>query len=161
MTTPNSTSFFDRYYTDLGLLVLRLGIGLSMLIFHGWGKLSGGPERWEGVGSQMANLGIDFFPVFWGFMAAFSEFFGSALLVLGVFFRPAALLLIGTMVVAAIRHLSLPAGEPGSGFSGASHALEFLTVYVALFLSGPGRYKLSALWQKRAGTTGLRPDEGV
>lgn len=161
MPTANSTSFFHRYYTDLGLLILRLGIGLSMLLFHGWGKISGGPERWEGIGGQMANLGIDVFPVFWGFMAAFSEFFCSAFLVLGIFFRPAAFLLIGTMFVASIRHLSLPAGEPGSGFSGASHALEFLTVYVALFLIGPGRYKLAALWRRHATATSVRPGEGV
>ncbi len=161
MTTSNSKSLFQRYYSDLGLLILRLGIGLSMLIFHGWGKITGGPERWEGIGGQMANLGVDFFPVFWGFMAAFSEFFASALLVVGVFFRPAALLLIATMFVAAIRHLSLPAGEPGAGFSGASHALEFLTVYVALFLMGPGRYKLTALWQRRSADASLRPGESV
>lgn len=154
-------SIFHRDYTDLGLLILRIGIGLSMLLFHGWGKISAGPERWEGIGGQMANLGIDFLPVFWGFMAAFSEFFCSAFLVLGVFFRPAAFLLMGTMFVAAVRHLSLPAGEPGSGFSGASHALEFLTVYVALFLIGPGRYKLAALWQRRQRSTALSPGEGV
>ena len=35
---------------DVGLLVLRLGIGTSMLVFHGYGKLSGGPEKWEKIG---------------------------------------------------------------------------------------------------------------
>lgn len=157
----NHSSVFHRNYADLGLLVLRLGIGFSMLLLHGWGKISAGPEQWERIGGSMANLGIDFLPVFWGFMAAFSEFFCSAFLVLGVFFRPAAFLLMGTMLVAAVRHLSLPAGEPGSGFSGASHALEFLTVYVALFLTGPGRYRLSALWQRRPATKQLQPGEGI
>ena len=117
---------------NLGLLILRLGIGLSMLLFHGYGKLIGGPERWEGLGGQMANLGINFLPVFWGFMAMFAEFFGSILLILGLFFRPAAFLLAGTMFVAAIRHLSLPADAQGAGFAGASHALELLAVYMAL-----------------------------
>ena len=128
---------------DLGLLILRIGIGLSMMIFHGFGKVKGGPELWTKLGGTMENFGIDFLPVFWGFMAAFSEFFGSFLLVIGVLFRPAAFLLAATMVVAAFRHLNLPPGADGAGWSGASHALELLTVYVALFLTGPGKYKLS------------------
>ena len=130
-------------HRDLGLLILRLGIGLSMMIFHGLGKIKGGPELWTKLGGTMQNLGIDFFPVFWGFMAAFSEFFGSFLLILGVLFRPAAFLLGVTMIVAILRHLNLPPGADGAGWSGASHALELLTVYVALFLTGPGKYKVS------------------
>lgn len=113
-----------------------------MALFHGLGKLQGGPETWRGLGGQMGNLGITFFPVFWGFMAMFAEFFASLLLALGVLFRPAAAILAFTMVVAMVRHLSLPAGESGAGWKGASHALEFFAVYVALLLAGPGRYRL-------------------
>ncbi len=46
---------------DLGLLILRIGFGINMALFHGWAKISGGPERWEGIGGSMANLGITFF----------------------------------------------------------------------------------------------------
>jgi putative oxidoreductase len=113
-----------------------------MLAFHGWGKITGGPETWERVGASMANLGISFAPVFWGFMAAFAEAVCSALLILGVFFRPAAALLAVTMAVAVIRHLSIPAGEAGAGWAGASHALELLAVYAGLLLAGAGRYAL-------------------
>ena len=127
---------------DAGLLVLRIAVGLSMLLFHGLGKLQGGPGRWEGVGGQMANLGITFAPAFWGFMAMFAEFGGSLLLLTGVLFRPAAGLLAFTMFVATLRHLNLPAGEDGAGWKGASHALELLGVYVALFLTGPGRFRI-------------------
>jgi putative oxidoreductase len=128
---------------DLGLLIVRVGIGLSMLILHGWGKLMGGPDLWEKLGGQMRNLGIDFLPVMWGFMAMFAEVFGSALLILGLFFRPAALLLISTMIVAALRHLNLPAGADGAGWKGASHALELLAVYLCLLFTGPGRYRIA------------------
>lgn len=127
---------------DIGLLIVRVGIGLSMMIFHGLGKIKGGPEAWEKIGGNMANLGIDFFPVFWGFMAAFSEFFASFFLIVGFFFKPAALLLAFTMFVAMIVHLSMPAGADGAGWSGASHAIELLCVYVALFFIGPGKYKI-------------------
>jgi len=130
---------------DWGLLFLRLVIGATMALFHGYAKISGGPERWAGLGGSMQELGISFLPTFWGFMAAFSEFFGSLLLVLGLLFRPAAALLAFTMLVAVVRHLNIPAGEPGSGWSGASHALELFGVYVALFLTGPGRFALGVL----------------
>jgi len=116
-----------------------------MVVLHGYGKLIGGTETWERLGSQMQNFGIDFFPVFWGFMAMSAEFFGSILLILGVFVRPAALMLAMTMLVAAMRHLSLPEGTDGSGLKGASHALEFLTVYLTLFFTGPGKYTLTKL----------------
>jgi putative oxidoreductase len=126
-------------HVNLGLLLIRLGVGLSMMLFHGYGKISGGPETWEKVGANMATLGLDFLPVFWGFMAAFAEFFGSFFLVLGVLFRPAAALLAFTMLVAVVRHMSLPPEAAGAGWSGASHALELLAVYVGLLAAGPGK----------------------
>jgi putative oxidoreductase len=129
-------------HVDAALLLVRLGIGLSMLVFHGWGKITGGPEAWERLGGSMENLGITFAPVVWGFLAAFAEAVGSVLLVLGILFRPATFLLAGTMVVAAINHISRPEGTPGAGWGAASHALELLVIYVALFLAGPGKYRL-------------------
>jgi putative oxidoreductase len=114
-----------------------------MFLFHGWAKLSGGPETWATVGDAMQNLGITFLPAMWGFFAAFSESICSLLLALGVLFRPAAALLSLTMFVAVLNHLNLPPESPRSGWSGASHALELLSVYVAFLLAGPGRYGLS------------------
>ncbi len=133
---------------NLGLLILRLGIGLSMLIFHGYGKLTGGPDVWRMVGGGMGNLGLSFAPVFWGFLAMGAEFAGSILLILGVLFRPAALMLAFTMFVAVIAHLNMPAANPNAGWSGAAHALELLCVYVGLYLTGPGKYAFS-LMRKR------------
>jgi len=134
---------------DVGLLVLRVGIGLSILILHGYGKISGGPTLWANVGGSMGNLGIDFAPTFWGFMAAFAEFFCSILLILGVLFRPAALLLAATMFVAMNVHLNLPPESPAAGWGRASHALDLMIVYVALFLTGPGRYAFSLILKAR------------
>ncbi|MHC2993440.1 DoxX family protein [Pontibacter sp. HJ8] len=126
-----------RYsYRNTGLLVLRIGIGI-MFVLHGWPKLIGGPEKWTQLGSNMELLGIDFFPVFWGFMAAFAEAVGGALLALGLFFRPVCVLLLITMLVAAIRHMAA-----GDGFGGYSHALEAAILFLALCFIGPGRYSL-------------------
>ena len=127
---------------NLGLLVIRIGIGLSMMIFHGFAKIKGGPELWSKIGTEISVVGINFLPVFWGFMAAFSEFFCSLFIIIGILFRPAAVLLAMTMTVAILMHLNLPADNPSSGWSGASHALEFLAVYIGLLFTGPGKYKV-------------------
>jgi putative oxidoreductase len=107
-----------------------------MFILHGFPKLAGGPTKWAQVGSAMANLGITFFPAFWGFMAACSEFIGAILLIMGIFFKPACSLL----AVATAFHLA-----KGDGIMGASHALEMMIVFIALIFTGPGKFKFSAV----------------
>lgn len=126
-------SFLGRY-RDFGLLVLRLGVGV-MFLFHGWPKLMGGPVKWEALGAAMGYLGIHVIPVFWGLTAALSEFFGGVCLILGVVFRPACLLLLGTMAVAATMHL-----QRGDGLQVASHAIELAFVFFGLLFVGPGRF---------------------
>jgi putative oxidoreductase len=127
---------FLNKYRDFGLLILRLGIG-SMFLFHGAPKMFGGPEKWEKLGTAMANVGIQFMPAFWGFMSAFAEFIGGILIVTGLFFRPACILLTINMTVAAVMHLSR-----GDGLGGASHAIEDGIVFLSLILIGPGKYSL-------------------
>ena len=128
---------------DLGLLLLRLGVGLSVAVFHGYGKITGGVEAWTSIGGSMSNLNVEYYPVFWGFMAGFAEFVCSCLLILGVLFRPATFLLAFTMFVAAMHHLHLPADKPNAGWSGASHALELMSIYLCLMFTGPGKYSLT------------------
>ena len=123
-------------YQDAGLLALRIGIGL-MFILHGYPKLLGGIEKWEGLGNKMSFVGIDFFSVFWGFMAAFSETIGGLLFALGLFFRPASFLLLCTMVVASAFHLG-----KGDGVPGASHAIEAGILFASMIFIGPGKYSL-------------------
>jgi len=70
-------------HKDFGLLLIRVGIGTITLVFHGYGKITGGPELWAGIGGAMGNLGIGGAPALWGFMAAFAEFACSILIILG------------------------------------------------------------------------------
>jgi putative oxidoreductase len=133
---------------NLGLLVIRLGAGVTMLVLHGYGKLVGGPDYWTKVGAGMGNLGVTFVPAFWGFMAMFSEFICSILLVLGVLFRPALILLGFTMFVAIVHHLNLPPDSGMAGWNGASQAVVYFCIYVGLYLTGPGKYAFS-LMKKR------------
>jgi putative oxidoreductase len=125
--------------TDLGLLVLRVGIGVMEIVVHGFPKLMGGTERWKKLGTALEPFGIHFWPTFWGFMAMASEFGGGILLVVGLFTRPAAALLLFTMCVATSRHLL-----NDEGLKGASHAIELGVVMGALLFLGPGRYSLDA-----------------
>ncbi len=127
--------FFGRY-RDFGLLLLRLGIG-AMFLVHGGPKLLAGPAKWEKLGTAMSYLGIYAMPEVWGFMAAFSEFFGGLCLILGLFFRPACLLLAVTMAVAATMHLG-----KGEGLMAASHAIESGILFGSLIFIGPGRFSV-------------------
>lgn len=149
MSSWTSASGSGGRSADAGLLVIRLGVGVSMLALHGWGKITGGPELWAKVGTAMPDFGLGGLPVFWGFMAAMAESLGSTLLILGLFCRPAAAMLAFTMLVAALRHLGMPPGSANAGWGGASPALELMSVYLGLLLTGPGRLALVPAWRKR------------
>ena len=127
---------------DLGLLLLRVGIG-GMFVYHGFPKLIGGPAKWAQIGKAISHLGIDFAPTFFGLLAAVSEFGGGLLLAAGVAFRPACAMLLSTMFVASVMHLAR-----GEGFGKASHAIEAGILFASLLLIGPGRFRL---WGRRSG----------
>lgn len=126
--------------SDLGLLILRLGGGINMALFHGWGKISAGPEMWAKLGASMPSFGLGFEAALWGFAAAFSEFVCALLVILGVQFRFACAMLVATMAVAVSKHVQMSPLLPNSGWSGASHALVYLTIFAGLFFVGPGKH---------------------
>ncbi|MFQ5964925.1 MAG: DoxX family protein [Candidatus Scalinduaceae bacterium] len=128
-------SCLDKY-RDVGLLILRVGIGL-MFMGHGCPKLFGGPEKWELIGGITKFFGLDFVPTFWGFMAAVSEFFGGAFIALGFLTRPACFLLFITMIFAASMHIG-----KGDSFIKYSHAVEAGILFLSMLFIGPGKYSL-------------------
>ena len=141
-----------RKFVDIGLLVLRVGIGV-IFICHGWPKLIGGPDKWAGVGGMgMAALGITRSLEFWGFMAAFSECIGGAALVLGFFTRIFAFLMMLTMA-AATAYMILKAQPPAS-FSGWSHPLSMAIVFLSLVLLGGGKFNIMTLFKSGGGGGG-------
>ncbi len=135
-------SAFDKY-RDAGLLALRVGLGV-MFIYHGAPKMFGGPESWLKLGTAIGYFGIHFFPVFWGFMAAFAEFGGGILLIGGFLLRPVCVLLTIDMIVAAASHFGAH-----QGLSHASHAIEDGIVFLSLILIGPGTLSLDALISRK------------
>lgn len=129
-------------YRDLGIFILRLGIG-AMFIYHGSPKMFGGVELWAKLGTSMKFIGVSFAPVFFGFMSAITEFGGGILLILGLLTRPVSLLLTFNMLVA----VALKFGT-GAGLGGASQALELAIVFFSLFLIGPGKYSVDAKFNR-------------
>ncbi len=129
--------FLTAAYTHVGLLVIRVGLGV-MFVIHGWPKITGGVERWEGLGGAMSHIGIGFAPVFWGFMAAIAEFFGGILLALGLLTRPVAFLLAFTMFVATMMHI----GAGDDFVPRVSYPLELMIVFIGLILTGAGRLSM-------------------
>ena len=127
------------YSKDLGLLILRLGIGV-MFICHGIPKLLGGPQGWEGL----AQFGLPFLPegfiaIAFGFAAMATELGGGLLLALGKFHRITCAALAGVMVVAFTTKIGNVTGI-GDFAKEAGWPLELTVVFVALFFTGPGRY---------------------
>ena len=121
---------------NAGLLVLRIGFGIIFII-HGLPKLMGGVETWTQLGSTMSMIGISFAPAFWGFMAAAAEAIGGLFIILGLLHRPVAIMLVFTMIVAVLMHVM--SGDP---FGVYSNALKALVVFVALAITGPGKYSI-------------------
>ena len=89
--TCNTT---NSNYNSLGLLLLRIIGGLMMVYNHGWRKITADPEKWNRLGHALTDfIGLEFLSTFFGFMAAFSESVCALLIIIGLFTRPASILL--------------------------------------------------------------------
>lgn len=117
-------------------LIVRAVVGLLM-IHNGIDKLGNVQGFAENV---VAFIGLPF-PVFFTYCAAYAEVIGSVLLILGLFTRLDAAILLGTMLVAIYFHLK------ADGFK--IMPLETASLYALLFLfflsSGGGRFSIDAL----------------
>jgi len=134
----------NRLSVDVGLFVLRVGIGATFIV-HGLPKLVAGPTEWAKFGGTMALFGIKYAPEFWGFMCGFAEAVGGACLVLGLFVRPAAILMFLNMVVAttAVCYGVVKEGKPWlsmGGFGKWAYPLSMAIVFLGLIFIGGGRF---------------------
>lgn len=126
-----------EWTSDVGLLVLRVGIGLMMLLRHGWPKLASFSEIMDsfpdplGVGSTMSLT-----------LAVFGEAVCSVLIILGVATRFSALPFLITMLVAAF---VVHGGDP---WARKELALSYAVPALTLLLTGPGRFSVDA-WLRR------------
>lgn len=123
---------------DIGRLLLRLTIGLSLALAHGVGKL---PPS-EGFVGMVSGMGFPA-PLFFAWLAALAEFVGGLLLAVGLLTRPAALLVVGNFVVIYFVALA------GEGFLDREKELLFLAGALFFMLAGAGRYSIDALIKTR------------
>lgn len=126
-------------YKNFGLLIIRIGLGI-MFIYHGYPKITGGVKTWEMLGTATGNVGIHFLPVVWGLLSALTETVGGLLLIIGLGFRLACLLLLIDLTVAALFHLHQTGSMGGLGM--ASHAIEDAIMFAGLLFVGPGKYSV-------------------
>lgn len=118
---------------DLALLVLRVWLGGSMVILHGWGKLYGlltGTSKFPDI------LGIGQTPAL--ALAAFAEAICSVLIVLGLWTRLASVFLIATMGVAFTVAHELKLKGPGNG----ELAYIYLAGFVTILIAGAGKFSV-------------------
>lgn len=132
---------------SLALLLLRVGAGAMMMLGHGISKIENFSvlkDKWHVV--QLWPFSLMDNPV--SLVATIvAEVLASALLMLGLMTRPAALLIAFTMAVAAFE---VHAKAPWIAKDGPSKemALLYLLPAVTVLVAGAGKYSLDALIYK-------------
>ncbi|MBK8550321.1 MAG: DoxX family protein [Ignavibacteria bacterium] len=124
-------------FSDYGILLLRIGVGLIFIFIHGLGKITAGPDLWKRLGGSMSNFGITFLPEVWGFIAAFTEFFVPMFLIIGFLYRPATFLLAFNMIVATSVHL-----KNLDPWSKIAYPMMLVILFISMFIIGPGKFSL-------------------
>ena len=127
-------SFVPRC-TDLGLLVLRLTLGLAMIWLHGLGKLKGFSQM-SGQFPSVFGLGSSTSLV----LAIIGEVVLPTLIVVGLFTRFAAL---GATITMAVAYFVIHGGAL-SGQNSGEMAFLYMVGFGALIFSGAGRHSLDA-----------------
>ena len=124
---------------DVGLLVARLGAGGFMLFAHGIAKISNFSEMSAKFPDPLGFLGSEMSLV----LAIFAEVLCSALVMLGLVTRLAALPLCATMFFAAF---VVHGGDP---WAKKELALLYLVVFAAIALTGGGKLSLDTVIRRR------------
>lgn len=129
--------FILKSYKEIGLLVLRVGIGLMMLK-HGISKIENFEKAFYtfpnplGLGSEISYS-----------LTVFAEVGCSIALILGLFTRLATIPLLITMLVAIFR---IHSNDP---WDVKELAVIYGLVYLTLYFTGPGKYSLDYKMRKR------------
>jgi len=124
-------------YREYVPLVLRFMLGMTLFFSHGLPKITA-PDRWEREGQAMANLGITFAPVFWGFMAGATETLAGLLFLVGLAVRPSAVIMLFVMFVASLQSLV----TQGNLLGPRAHPVDAAAGLIALMILGAGAYSL-------------------
>ena len=126
--------------TDLGLVMLRIGLGITLFLRHGWEKR---PGHWQqflsafpdpiGIGSQAS------------FLFAFTgDFICTLLLIVGFGTRWASLFCFLNILVAwaFVHHFAFLGKDPASDHG--ELIVLYLVALLALLIAGPGHASIDA-----------------
>lgn len=114
---------------NIGYFIMRLFFGFTFM-WHGYQKLSGGIENFVGFAR---SLHIPFAEIL-GPIAAWSEFFGGMLLVLGLFTRFSALFIMFVMTTALLT------AHIGDNYTQKELPVAYLFTAIMFILKGAGSY---------------------
>ncbi|MCC7232778.1 MAG: DoxX family protein [Bacteroidia bacterium] len=118
-------------WPDGGLLLLRVISGLSLILFHGWVKLSAFEERIHSF-SDPIGLGGEISFV----LVLIAEMFCPLFLIAGFKTRFALIpVIFNFIVIVFIAH-------SGKELSSRELPILYLTAFLALFFTGPGKYSI-------------------
>ena len=131
--------------TDIALLLLRVFAGLALALGHGVGKV---PPA-DGFVQMVGGMGFPA-PLFWAWASGIAELVGGIAVAVGLFTRPAALLIVINHTVAAF------IAHAGEAFAAREKALLFLGIAVLFLIVGSGRYTIDAILRKRGRRAPLR-----
>ncbi|MBP7516039.1 MAG: DoxX family protein [Flavobacteriales bacterium] len=119
---------------DIGLLTLRLSAGGAMIWHHGWPKLANFTEVMDKFGDPI-GLG----PAISLGLIVFAETVCAALVALGLWTRLSTLPVIVGMAVAAF------VSNGDQPFKVKELALCYMMAFLAIFLTGSGRFSIDRL----------------
>lgn len=120
---------------DVGLLAMRLSVGLMLAVAHGVTKV----RNLDAFVAQVDKMDLAHAQLL-GVCAALAEFLGGLLLAVGLFSRGAAVAVLVTMGVAAFQ---VHGGDP---FAKQELAIVYGLGALALLLAGPGRISLDHMF---------------
>ena len=126
-------------HDDGGKLVLRVVLGV-LVLFHGISKVIGGPAFVIGVASKAGLPGA------FGYLVYVGEVLGPLLLILGLWTRLGALIVIVNMLVAVgLVHMSQLFTMAPTGGYGLELQAMYLFSAIAVALLGAGRYSIGGI----------------
>jgi putative oxidoreductase len=126
---------FLAKYREVGLLLIRISIGLLFILYTA-PALIGGPKAWGHFGAGASHFGLHSHVQVWGFLGALLGCLGGILMIFGFLFRIGVLLVL----VVAIGHAI--AVYEGPGFRAALPSIEMCIVLAGVLLVGPGKYSV-------------------
>ena len=122
---------------DLGKLVLRLTLGI-LILMHGLAKITSGVDR---IGGMLESVGL---PAALSFGVYIGEVLAPLLVILGLYARIGALLIVVNMLFAIVLvHMKDIFAITKTGGWALELQAFFLFTALAVALIGPGRYSVN------------------